>query len=64
MTAIWSEAAEQAARWRKRASVRRCPSTGRKYLLRVPPHIADCRAAAAWLAGFNNPDEYRPVQET
>lgn len=42
----------------------RCPSTGRQYLLRVPPHIGDCRSAAAWLAGFDNPNEYRPVQET
>ncbi|NLS95422.1 MAG: hypothetical protein GXX96_25055 [Planctomycetaceae bacterium] len=42
----------------------RCPSTGRQYLLRVPPHISDCRSAAAWLAGFNNPNEYRPIQET
>ena len=28
-----------------------CPSTGHRHLLRVPPYIADCGEAAAWLAG-------------
>jgi hypothetical protein len=42
----------------------RCPSTGRSYLLRVPPTVRTCRAAAAWLAGFSEPDAYRPVLET
>jgi hypothetical protein len=42
----------------------RCPSTGRDYLLRVPPDIQTCREAAAWLAGFDDPEAYRPVQET
>lgn len=42
----------------------RCPSTGRVYLLRVPPATTTCRAAAAWLAGFDNPDDYRPIVET
>jgi hypothetical protein len=42
----------------------RCPSTGRKYLLRVPPQIASCAQAAAWLAGFNSARRYRPLVET
>ncbi|QEH38783.1 hypothetical protein OJF2_73910 [Aquisphaera giovannonii] len=42
----------------------RCPSTGREYLLRVPPETRTCREAAAWLAGFDDPDGYRPVRET
>jgi hypothetical protein len=42
----------------------RCPSTGRVYLLRVPPTTGSCRAAAAWLAGFDNPNDYRPLLET
>ena len=41
-----------------------CPSTGREYLLRVPPDTRTCRQAAAWLAGFGNPDAYRPIVET
>lgn len=41
-----------------------CPSTGRRYFLRVPPWVATCRAAAAWIAGFNNPDDYQPVAES
>jgi hypothetical protein len=42
----------------------RCPSTGRDYLLRVPPGTRTCREAAAWLAGFDDPEAYRPVLET
>lgn len=42
----------------------RDPSTGRMYLLRVPPEVDTCRQAAAWIAGFGNPDEYQPVMET
>jgi len=42
----------------------RCPSSGREYLLRVPPTTSKCHAAAAWLAGFDNPDHYKPVKET
>ncbi len=42
----------------------RCPSTGRDYLLRVPPETRTCRQAAAWLAGFDDPEAYRPVVET
>jgi hypothetical protein len=40
------------------------PSTGRQYVLRVPPTVASCRQAAAWIAGFDNPDAYRPLAET
>jgi hypothetical protein len=42
----------------------RCPSTGRDYLLRVPPETRTCREAAAWLAGFDDPDAYQPLMET
>ena len=42
----------------------RCPSTGRPYTLRVPPEVRTCRQAAAWLAGFDNPDDYQPIVET
>ena len=41
-----------------------CPSTQRHYLLRVPPTIMTCHAAAAWMAGFNDPSKYKPVIET
>jgi hypothetical protein len=41
-----------------------CPSTGRKYVLQVPPEIPTCAHAAAWMAGFSNPARYRPVVET
>jgi hypothetical protein len=40
------------------------PSTGRQYLLRVPPGMESCHQAAAWIAGFDNPDDYRLVVET
>jgi hypothetical protein len=40
------------------------PSTGRRYLLRVPPRIRTCHQAAAWIAGFDNPENYQPVVET
>jgi hypothetical protein len=42
----------------------RCPSTGRIYLLRVPPSTRSCQAAAAWIAGFDDPMLYQPVIET
>jgi hypothetical protein len=42
----------------------RCPSTGRHYMIRVPPSTATCHTAAAWIAGFDNPDDYRPALET
>jgi len=41
-----------------------CPSTGRRYLLRVPPTTTTCRQAVAWTAGFDNPDDYAPLVET
>jgi len=41
-----------------------CPSTGRQYMIRVPPTTPTCRHAAAWIAGFDDPDDYQPVQET
>jgi hypothetical protein len=41
-----------------------CPSTGRRYILRVPPTMKSCRQAIAWTAGFDNPDDYRPLVET
>jgi hypothetical protein len=42
----------------------RCPSTARQYLLRVPPDTRTARHAAAWMAGFDDPDRYRPAVET
>lgn len=42
----------------------RCPSTGRQYAIRVPPTTRTCRGAAAWIAGFSDPDDYRPLVET
>lgn len=41
-----------------------CPSTGRQYLIRVPPSMRSCRQAVAWIAGFDNPDDYQPLAET
>jgi len=41
-----------------------CPSTGRQYIIRVPPTTPTCRHAAAWIAGFDNPDDYQPLIET
>jgi hypothetical protein len=41
-----------------------CPSTGRQYFLRVPPATMSCHQAAAWIAGFDNPDLYQPLLET
>jgi len=41
-----------------------CPSTGRQYFLRVPPAMTSCHQAAAWIAGFDNPDDYHPLEET
>lgn len=41
-----------------------CPSTGHQYTLRVPPQTSSCRHAAAWIAGFDNPDDYAPLKET
>lgn len=41
-----------------------CPSTDRQYVLRVPPTVLTCHQAAAWVAGFDNPDDYKPLAET
>ena len=41
-----------------------CPSTARVYLMQVPDGVQTCHAAAAWLAGFDNPNDYRPLIET
>lgn len=41
-----------------------CPSTGRSYLLRVPPTLTRCHQAAAWIAGFDDPNAYAPLAET
>ncbi len=41
-----------------------CPSTGRRYLLRVPPTMRTCRQAVAWTAGFSDPNQYKPLVET
>lgn len=41
-----------------------CPSTGRRYVLRVPPTVTTCHQAAAWLAGFDDPTLYAPLAET
>jgi hypothetical protein len=41
-----------------------CPSTGRRYVIRVPPSTTTCRHAVAWIAGFDDPDHYRPLIET
>ena len=41
-----------------------CPSTGRRYLLRVPPQTRSCHAAVAWTAGYDDPQRYRPELET
>lgn len=41
-----------------------CPSTGRQYMIRVPPTTKSCHQAAAWIAGFDNPGDYRPLIET
>jgi hypothetical protein len=41
-----------------------CPSTGRRFVIRVPPTTRSCRQAVAWIAGFDDPDDYRPPVET
>lgn len=42
----------------------RCPSTGRHYFLRVPPTMKSCHQAAAWMAGYDDPSQYKPQLET
>jgi hypothetical protein len=37
-----------------------CPSTRHIHILRVPPYKENCHQAAAWIAGFNNPDRRSP----
>lgn len=41
----------------------KCPSTGRQYVLRVPPTIQTAQAASAWVAGFDDAGAYKPVIE-
>lgn len=41
-----------------------CPSTGNQYIIRVPPNMRTCRQAIAWIAGFDDPDQYQPLVET
>lgn len=41
-----------------------CPSTGRQYLIRVPPTMTNCQQAAAWIAGFDIAEAYAPLVET
>jgi hypothetical protein len=41
-----------------------CPSTGRQYVIRVPPTTSTCHQAVAWVAGFDNADEYKPLAES
>jgi hypothetical protein len=41
-----------------------CPSTGRQYLVRVPPATRTCHQAVAWTAGFDRPEDYAPLAET
>ncbi len=41
-----------------------CPSTDRQYIIRVPPDTSTCHVAAAWIAGFDDPQQYDPIIET
>ncbi len=41
-----------------------CPSTARQYLIRVPPDTLTCKQAIAWMAGFDDPNEYSLIDET
>lgn len=41
-----------------------CPSTGDRYIIRVPPNMQTCHQAVAWIAGFDDPNEYQPLVET
>lgn len=40
-----------------------CPSTGRNYILRVPPTTKSCDEAIAWTFGFDR-KSYKPIIET
>ena len=41
-----------------------CPSTQHKFILRVPPTVSSCHQAVAWTAGYDDPDQYKPLHET
>lgn len=41
-----------------------CPSTSRQYVVRVPPTTKTCHQAVAWICGFDDPSQYRPLVET
>jgi hypothetical protein len=41
-----------------------CPSTGRHYIIRVPPTVQTCREAVAWTAGYDRASDYNPITET
>lgn len=49
---------------RVRCLLVRDPSTDRQYVIRAPPWMRTCHQAAAWIAGFDDPDHYHPVAET
>ena len=40
-----------------------CPSTGHIHILRIPPYMRTCHQSAAWIAGFDNPNDYNPQIE-
>jgi len=40
-----------------------CPSTGRRYLLRVPPATATAKAGVAWTFGLTE-SEYTPTDQS
>jgi hypothetical protein len=40
-----------------------CPSTGRRYALRVPPNMQTCRQAVAWTFS-RDASQYRPIFQT
>ena len=42
----------------------RCPSTARQYVIRVPPTMRTCHQAVAWVCGFDDASDYRPIAET
>lgn len=41
-----------------------CPSTGKNYILRVPPATRTCGEAVAWVCGFDQSDQFKPLMET
>jgi hypothetical protein len=42
--------------------IKRCPSTGRDYVLRVPPTMNSAREAVAWTFGMKA-EEYQPISQ-